>query len=207
MNRGIHSRGYLPHWDFEKSVQAITFRLADSVPSKVIKAWKLELATIPDDKQRSKQLHRLIAEYEDTGHGDAILANVACASIVQKHLTQDHGVSYKLIAWVIMPNHIHVMIRLFDGHSLTPVVQRWKGASAVHINRHLNRSGKLWESDYYDRFIRDMDHYHDSIAYISNNPVKAGLCEKPEDWRFSSAGISWSADFSPPESPSNVHAD
>ena len=207
MNRGIHSRGYLPHWDFAKSVQAITFRLADSVPKKTIKSWKRELASLPDDKQRQEQLHRLIAHHEDAGHGEAVLADPACASLVQNELIRKHAGSYKLIDWVIMPNHVHVLVRLLNGYSLTPVVQRWKGASAVHINRHLNRSGKLWESDYYDRCIRDMDHYHDSIAYIRNNPMKAGLCEKPEEWRFSSAGISWSADFSPPESPSNVHAD
>ncbi len=207
MNRGIHSRGYLPHWDFAKSVQAITFRLADSVPGKVIQSWKRELASIADGKQRQKQLHRLIAQYEDAGNGDAILAEPACASMVQNKLVESHTVSYKLIAWVVMPNHVHVMARLFEGVSLTPVVQKWKGASAIEINRHLRRSGKVWEADYYDRFIRDENHLHDAIAYIRNNPVKAGLCAKPEDWPFSSAGVSWSADFSPPETSPDEQAD
>ena len=200
MNRGIHSRGYLPHWDFANSVQAITFRLADSVPRTLIKSWRRELASVPDDKQRAKQLHRLIAQYEDAGHGEAVLAEPACAGIVQNNLRENHGVSYKLIDWVIMPNHVHVMIRLFARASLTTVIQRWKGASAMAINRHLDRSGILWAPDYYDRYIRDMEHYHECRAYIRNNPVKAGLCSKPENWPFSSAGVLWSADFSPPES-------
>jgi REP element-mobilizing transposase RayT len=128
-----------------------------------------------------------------------LLRDPVCASLLQEILVRDHGNSYKLIAWVIMPNHVHVMIRISDGFSLTSIIQRWKGASAIEINRHLQRESTLWEPDYYDRYIRDMDHYHDCIAYIRNNPVKAGLCKKPEDWLFSSAGASWSADFSPPE--------
>ena len=194
MNRGIHSRGYLPHWDFASSVQAITFRLDDSVPFKVIQSWKRELTAIADDKQRQQELRRLIAQYEDAGHGEAILANPACASIIQYKLIECHGLSYKLIDWVSMPNHVHVMLRLFEGFSLSTIIQRWKGSSSSEINRLLDRTGTVWAPDYFDRFIRDIDHYHDCRAYIRNNPVKAGLCVKPEDWRFSSAGANWRAD-------------
>lgn len=195
MNRGIHTRGYLLHWDFAKSVQAITFRLADSVPRSVIATWKHELASIPDDARRQTELHRRIAHYEDAGHGEALLSNEHCASILQSKFIEGHATAYKLISWVIMPNHVHVLIRLLDGASLGTVVKRWKGASAIEINRHQKRSGTLWAPDYYDRFIRDADHLYDSIAYIHRNPVKACLCAKPEDWPYSSAGLSWSADL------------
>ncbi len=198
MNRGIHSRGYLPHWDFAKSVQAITFRLTDSVPSQVILAWKHELASETDPKRREKRLHLQIAKYEDTGNGEQLLANPVFAEIVQNQLKYDHGASCKLIAWVIMPNHVHVLIRLLGGVSLSRIVQRWKGASALEINRHPGRSGAVWAPDYYDRYIRDENHLYDSISYIHNNPVKAGLCESPGKWEFSSIGSEWSADFSPP---------
>jgi REP element-mobilizing transposase RayT len=200
MNRGIHSRGYLPHWDFAKSVQALTFRLADSVPKNVIHKWKQELASIADDAFVQKELQRRIAKYEDAGHGETILADKVCASVVQDKLIANHAISYKLIAWVVMPNHVHVLIRLLNGSSLSPIVQQWKGASAMEINRHLDRRGAVWAPDYHDRYIRDENHLHDSIAYIRNNPVKAGLCGMPEEWPFSSAGMKWSADFSPPES-------
>lgn len=199
MNRGIHSRGYLPHWDFAKSIQAITFRLADSVPKNVILKWKQELSSIADDSLREKELHRRIAKYEDAGYGETILADKDCATFVQDKLIANHGISYKLIAWVIMPNHVHVLIRILDGYSLSPIIQQWKGASAVEINRHLNRLGTVWAPDYYDRYIRDENHLYDSIAYICNNPVNAGLCEKPENWPSSSTGVQWSADFSPPK--------
>jgi REP element-mobilizing transposase RayT len=200
MNKGIHSRGYLPHWDFAKSVQAITFRLADSVPKNVILKWKQELASTGDDAFIQKELHRRIAKYEDAGHGKNFLADKTCASSVQDKLIAIHAISYKLIAWVVMPNHVHALIRLFDGFSLSPIIQQWKGASAIEINRHLSRRGTVWAPDYYDRYIRDENHLHESIAYIRNNPVKAGLCSMPEEWPHSSAGMQWSADFSPPES-------
>ena len=197
MNRGIHSRGYLPHWDFQKSTQAITFRLADSVPKAVILAWKKELASIPDESTRQKELHRRIARFEDAAHGEALLADPACAAVIQRKLIENHSICYKLLEWVVMPNHVHVLARLLESHSLSSIIQRWKGASATEINRTLNRTGRVWAPDYYDRYVRDLDHLNHCIRYIHNNPVKAWLCSTPADWPFSSAASQWSADFSP----------
>ncbi len=191
MGKGIYTRGFLPHWDFERSTQAITFRLADSVPAEVIREWNIELAVTPESKTREKELHRLIARYEDAGHGDAVLKRSDCAIIIQNKLIESHSSRYSLIDWCIMPNHVHILIRLMENQSLADIVRSWKGGSAIEINRVLNRKGPLWQRDYYDRYVRDLDHLHDCIAYIRNNPVKAGLCGKPEDWPFSSVGVNW----------------
>lgn len=191
MGKGIYTRGFLPHWDFERSTQAITFRLADSVPAEVIREWNIELAVTPKSKTCEKELHRLIARYEDAGHGDAVLKRSDCAIIIQNKLIEGHSSRYSLIDWCIMPNHVHVLIRLMENQSLADIVRSWKGGSAIEINRILNRKGALWQREYYDRYVRDLDHLHDCIAYIRNNQVKAGLCDKPEDWPFSSAGVNW----------------
>ncbi len=191
MNRGIYTRGYLPHWDFEKSVQAITFRLADSVPKQVIVAWMNELAAIPDVVHRQKELHLRIAKYEDLGHGSSVLRQHDIAMILQNKLLEGHPGKYKLIEWCIMPNHVHVLVKLAEMNSLADIVRLWKGGSAIDINRALHRTGPLWQREYYDRFVRDMDHFHDCVAYIRNNPVRAKLCSKPEDWPCSSAGSGW----------------
>jgi REP element-mobilizing transposase RayT len=191
MGKGIYTRGFLPHWDFENSSQAITFRLADSVPAEVVRDWVNQLAISPDSKVREKELHRLIARYEDAGHGTAVLSRSDCATIIQNRLIVSHPVRYSLIDWCIMPNHVHVLIRLKGNQSLADIVRPWKGGSAIEINRILSRKGALWQREYYDRYVRDMDHLHDCIAYIRNNPVKAGLCDQPEDWLFSSAGVKW----------------
>lgn len=199
-NKGIYDRGYLPHWDFPRALQAVTFRLADSVPATTIKKWEAELHTIPDDKERHRQLHRLIAHYEDAGNGAAIFRDPACAKIMQDELLRHHGIRYQLHDWCIMPNHVHVLTMLLEDNTLAEVVKQWKGSTSVQLNRLLGQAGRLWQQDYFDRYIRDMDHFYDCRSYIRNNPVKAGLCEKPEDWRWSSA---WSADFSPQERKSN----
>lgn len=193
-NKGIYSRGYLTHWDLPHSLQAITFRLADSVPAALIEQLKRELASVSDVQARQQQLHRLISKYEDSGYGSAILGQKECAFIIQEELKIFHDKHYKLLEWCIMPNHVHVMIALKDDQSLPQIVKQWKGSTAHEINRFMNTIGILWHPDYYDRFVRDMDHYYNCRIYIRNNPVKAGLCERPEQWPYSSA---WSADFSP----------
>lgn len=197
MGKGIYTRGYLPHWDFSGSVQAVTFRLADSVPRKVIEAWWKELETEPDDLTRRKELHRRISKYEDAGHGESLLKRPDCAAIVQTKIISGHACRYRLIDWCIMPNHVHVLFRMDGDTLLADTVRAWKGSSGFEINRLLGRTGPFWQRDYYDRFVRDMDHFQDCRIYIRNNPVKAGLCDKPEDWPFSSAGCGWNPDGAP----------
>lgn len=191
MGKGIYNRGYLPHWDFAGAVQAVTFRLADSVPNSVIQSWMAEFFSIRNDQARQKQLHLRIARYEDAGHGSSVLKQSECAAIVQAKLIAGHPIRYRLIDWCVMPNHVHVLCKTNDALSLGEIIQSWKGGSSVEINRLVQRSGRLWQREYYDRFIRDLDHFYDCRAYIRNNPVKAGLCSHPEDWPFSSAGIRW----------------
>ena len=90
-----------------------------------------------------------------------------------------------------MPNHVHVLIRLNEGASLSKIVQIWKGGTSLKINRLLERKGTVWEADYYDRYIRDQEHLNNAVAYIHDNPVMAGLCKEPSKWPFSSAGTGW----------------
>ena len=87
-----------------------------------------------------------------------------------------------------MPNHVHVILQ---PHSelLERIVKSWKSFSARTINQQVRRSGRLWARDYFDRAIRDLEHLRKARRYVRNNPVKAGLCERPEDWRWSSAWV------------------
>ncbi len=188
MNKGLYTRGYLPHWDFKNATQAVTFRLDDAVPRHFVKAWKQDLEEIEDDEIREKELRRLIAKYEDAGHGSCVLRDYECATIVQDEFLKDHEIAYKLLDWCVMPNHVHVMFRILNETPVHQVLNGWKGASSRKINQLLGSSGKLWQRESYDRFVRDEDHYYACRRYIRENPIKAKLCEKPEDWKFSSAG-------------------
>ena len=196
-HKGWHRRGYIPHCDYGGLLQAVTFRLADSLPSAVVASWRRALEhdlASPDPvvKQAAEAvLRRKIADYEDAGHGSCLLRHPSHAAIVQRSLMLHHGIRYRLIEWCVMPNLVHVLFRPCDGFPLGKILQSWKGRSAMEINRLVGREGPLWTRDYHDRLIRDEDHFWNARSYIRQNPVKAKLCAKPEDWQFSSAGVEW----------------
>ena len=201
---GIHRRGYLSQGDFADSVQAITLRLADSLPNQVVKEWREELlASInsPNSEISHKaqtELQQRISHHEDEGHGSCLLSKAEHAKVVQDVLLSGHCTNYKLLDWCIMPNHVHVLIRMLDETPLEKIIKHWKFLTAVEINRLEGLGGTLWMVDHHERLVRDPDHLHDARTSIRNNPVAAGLCAKPEDWLFSGVGTLWSADSIPP---------
>ena len=93
-----------------------------------------------------------------------------------------------LLEWCVMPNHVHVIARMLEGHPLDRIVKSWKSVTARRINSLLGSSGALWQREYHDRYIRDQDHLIAARNYVRFNPVKAGWCSRPEDWRWGSAG-------------------
>ncbi len=186
MTRVWHSRGYLPHWEAGEIPQSITFRLADSLPSTVLERWKNELSQLSDDGAAAKRRMR-IEHALDSGHGSSSLADPRIAELVEYSLLYSNGDRYRLHAWTIMPNHVHVLATPLGRHSLSEILQVWKSFTARKANEILARSGTFWAPEYFDRAIRDEAHYANAAAYIAMNPVKAGLCGRPEDWRFSSA--------------------
>jgi acetyl-CoA synthetase len=183
--KGWHRRGYLPHFDGVVS-QFVTFRLADSLPQKMLKRLELDLEN-EELEDKSKEYRKRVETYLDQGIGDCILKNPAAARIVRDTLIKEHEKSCKIFAWVIMPNHVHVLLRPLEGYSLSDIVQTVKSISAHKINLATGRSGHVWQQDYFDRYVRDAAHFSTTLNYIENNPVKAGLCSTPEEWMFSSA--------------------
>ncbi len=178
-HKGWFERGYLPHFDGEAVVQTITFRLADSLPRELYK----HILSLADDGKRERLMHRLI----DEGRGNCLLRTPENAEIVAEALSFFDGERYKLLAWVIMPNHVHAMVEQIEGHRLDRIVHSWKSFTAKQINRRLHSDGRVWARDYFDRYVRDERHYLNAIYYIENNPVKAGFVRLAEDWAYSSA--------------------
>ncbi len=180
---GWHSRGYLPHLDVPGLLQSITFHLADSLPAEVLQA--ILATTEPGDPER---LHR-IERWLDRGHGACWLRRPQIGALVEQALLHFDGERYRLLAWVVMPNHLHCLIETFPGHALADVVQAWKSFTATRANRLLGRSGSFWHRDYFDRYIRDEAHLAAVVRYIEHNPVKAGLVARAEGWPFGSARV------------------
>ena len=177
---GWHSRGYLPHLDEPGLVQMITFRLADSLDSS-------RLLELRGEFRNSARQYRNSVERElDAGHGSCWLQQPEIAALVEETLLMFDGQRYRLLCWVIMPNHVHVVVEVISGWPLSRIVKTWKAYSARMANRFLGRRGSFWQADYFDRFLRDAQHLEDAGRYIHFNPVKAGLCTHMRDWRWSS---------------------
>jgi REP element-mobilizing transposase RayT len=184
--RGWHSRGYLPHFDGGEISQFITFHLGDSMPQEVIGKWKRMLDHLPEEEVKLL-LQRRIEAYLDQGYGSCYLKDERIATLVQNSFLYFDGERYRLSAWVVMPNHIHLLLTPIGEYTLSSIMHSLKGYTSSESNKILSRSGKFWQEDYFDRYIRDVDHFEKAVVYIENNPVKAGLCKHSNDWRFSSA--------------------
>jgi len=186
--------GNLPHRNKEGLIQSITFRLADSLPQNVLNEIEKELKDVPDtDKENQKRRH--YEKWLDNGFGCCALSNPDMAQIVQDALKYHDGEKYNLLAWSIMPNHVHVLIKTND--NLSKIIQSWKsftGKWALANNKkyHLEIPGdasKFWMPEYWDRFIRDEQHFNNTIKYILENPLKANLSKESTAFRFKGCTI------------------
>ena len=111
----------------------------------------------------------------DRGYGDCLLRDRDHASIVADAIRHFEGERSLLHAWVVMPNHVHVLCSLANDMSLGSLLHSWKGFSARQINLRLGASGSIWQKSYFDRIVRDWDHFANCARYIRNNPAKAKL--------------------------------
>jgi REP element-mobilizing transposase RayT len=179
--RGCRSRGYLPHFDAPGVRQMITYRLADAMPSSRRHEWEA-LLTIEDEREKRIK----IESYLDAGHGECHLRQPEIASLVQENLLHFDGTRYRLLAWVVMPNHVHALIETSQT-PLAEILHGWKSYTGKAANGLLKRTGDFWQAEYFDRYIRDEEHFRKAVRYIENNPVKAGLAKSPEKWIFGSA--------------------
>lgn len=190
--KGWYSSGSCPHRDLPGSYQFITFRLADSLPQSVLRDMEVQAKRLPE-LQRKSYTRRHIEQWLDAGLGCGALAHPGMAEAMKEALTYYDGRRYQLVAWCIMPNHVHVLIR--PDYSLPRIVQGWKSYTTRWMLLNNERFGlgvpgrSLWMRDYWDRFIRDEQHFDTAVNYIHQNPVKAGLCKAAGDWRWSSAFV------------------
>jgi putative DNA methylase len=176
----------LPHFEGGCIPQSVTYRLADSLTLHKLALLNEQFVHLEDTKADSECV-RKINLMLDEGHGASWLKNPAVAEIAQNALLFFNNQRYTLHAWVIMPNHVHVLFTPAEGWTLSKILHSWKSFSAREANKVLDRTGEFWQPEYFDRAIRDEQGFIAAVEYIEYNPVKAGLCENPNTWRFSSA--------------------
>jgi REP element-mobilizing transposase RayT len=172
-------RRNLPHWHPPAAAIFVTWRLAGTFPS---------LGKTCPDGRRFVQQDKLLDHASD---GPTWLRQPEIAGCVVNCLGEGAGVSYDLHAFVVMPNHVHILIR--PRLELAAITRAIKGKSArpaklSEANAILGRTGKpFWQDESFDHWIRHPWQFDKVKSYIETNPVRAGLAPTPEQWPYSSA--------------------
>lgn len=182
------SRANLPHWEQDAKVCFATFRLADSIPQEKLTLWENEKSawlernpkpwTDVQEAEYFERFGKVIDEYLDSGFGSCVLRETRHREIEENALRHFEGERYRLYAFVVMPNHVHVLFEPFPGFSVSEILHSWKRFSAREINRSLGEEGPLWQKESWDRYIRNEKHFFNVAKYIeANSPRFAFLGE------------------------------
>ena len=159
---------HLPHWIPGNTPIFVTWRLAGTTPPLTRdRGWLAEDA----------EVHR--------APGPRWLSDKRMAAIVQEAIVFGGRARYSLHAWVIMPNHVHVLFTPME--DISKSMQWLKWTTARRCNLILRRQGAFWQQESYDHWVRDEREFGKIVDYIECNPVAAGLVEQAEDWEWSSA--------------------
>ncbi|MEZ0325067.1 MAG: transposase [Fimbriimonas sp.] len=181
-----HTRGYLPHLEVEDATQFVTWRQADSIPPGVWQQVLQETEEMPEP-ERGRERMRRAELILDAGYGTAAMRNALVARAVQETLFFGHGKRYTLCAYVVMPNHVHAVLRLLPGEDLSTILRTIKSFSAKEANRLRKTQGRFWQVESFDRLIRTPEQFERTVRYIEWNPVKAQLVADPKHYAYSSA--------------------
>jgi len=194
-------RRNLPHLQPRGAAVFVTFRLAGSLPASLIEQWKQERNWLEHlEKTNPSHFARIAHDFERSWFAkfESVLDGVTCgpawlkdqrvADQVANSLHYRDGNVYRLDAFSIMPNHVHTVFKPLAAkelnYSLATIMQSLKGFTAHECNVLLGREGEFWAHESYDHYIRDNDEWHRIVAYVLNNPVKAGYVKEWRDWKW-----------------------
>jgi len=206
MTPSTRSRGYLPHLEGKHPIYFVTFRLADSLPRELVVRVRKQRealekaraagASVAADRVRLQELRALLQKVErclDSGLGACYMRDFRIAKIVADAIRHFHGKRYQVLAWCVMPNHVHVVFSTLGERKLEAILHSWKSFSAQGANRLLGRSGGFWQREYFDHLVRNEASLSRIIRYVQENPQKAGL----RDWPWAGTEELRSAGFQP----------
>ena len=187
----------LPHWSQAGTISFITWRTWDSIPNHVLEEWLQERAKFlqkcgidPTAEDWAVQLQRQPAEVQqafhktlsdrwhenlDRCHGQCVLRQTEIGAIVASSLKYFDGDRYELTDFVVMPNHVHLLVAFPTDDALLKQCESWKHFTATQINRHLGRKGRFWQQDGFDHLVRSPEQFFSLRKYIAENPQKAKL--------------------------------
>ncbi|MCF7815334.1 MAG: hypothetical protein K9N09_12215 [Candidatus Cloacimonetes bacterium] len=193
-------RRNLPHYQPGNGIFFITTCLAKALSTKIIselKQRKIDFQNMikkVSENQKIfvlKEFHRsYFRDFESFIHSQSKkdwLIRTSIQQVIKENLLFWDGVRYKLIAFCIMPNHLHLMIKPFQKgkhmyESLSKIMFTMKSFTANECNKILDRSGQFWLHESYDHYIRNFKDYEYHLKYLLENPVKSNLVNKWKDW-------------------------
>ena len=197
---------FLPHWNQDGATYAVTFRLFDSLPDEALGRYlrkskelreKLEISVDHGDYDNTKEIRQELTDLQateidpvlDRGHGSCLLKDDVFAKIVADAMKHFDGKRYDLLAWCVMPNHVHAVLTLREGEALEKIMHSWRSFTAHEIHHYTEEEGALWQKESYDHLVRDGEDLKNQVRYVVENPAKAGLvgwkwagCVYPEVW-------------------------
>ena len=178
----------LPHWQQGEAFIFVTYRLGDSLPTELLRAWKTERAIwlashpVPWDQAAKEDYHerftKRIDHWLDQGVGSCILQQADIRNIVVSAFNHFDGKRYRIASFVVMPNHVHVVFQPLAGYLLEAILHTWKSYTSKEINKCTGRSEPLWMSGYWDQLIRNHQHFERCMRYIRENPMQAKLSDE-----------------------------
>jgi putative DNA methylase len=192
---GVH-RDTHPHWIADYGCYAVTLRCRGSLPKAVqaqLREIGLALETVEpasEDAERFRRRHFAILENAlDRAEGFCPFQHDVAARQMASLLDTYDEDGLRFEQWVLMPNHVHLLTAPMISRGIEDFLHAWrrfKSRSARAINPALGRNGPFWQSSWYDRWIRGPDEWRKWSVYLAQNPVKAGLCTKPDDYTYQS---------------------
>jgi REP element-mobilizing transposase RayT len=180
---------YLLHWEQAGAAYFVTFRLGDSLPRELALQWLKEREKALADQRNDGDAHRRVQKafakkmnaLLDNGYGRCWLKRADAAGIVVNALRHFDEERYRLWAYSVMPNHVHVVLAPLDEHALSPIMHSWKSFTAKAINRLVKRTGPLWQPEYFDHAIRSHQQFERCIAYtLGNHSPHVGVRRYPD---------------------------
>lgn len=208
-DESTYYRGHLPHFQPSHATFFVTFRLAGSLPSEDIGRLREERQAIEKSIEqcskggsRRDQLYELTERYfgkfdgmlDRNEAGPHWLGEPKIADLVAEAIQYRDGRVYRLFAFCIMPNHVHLVVSLGERRSavgradcstynVTDILENLKWYTALKANRLLNRTGQFWQHESYDHVVRE-GQLERIVAYMLDNPVQAGLARTWQEWKW-----------------------
>jgi hypothetical protein len=190
--RGLHPdlpisvyRRHLPHWRQDGATYAVTFRQSDSIPQRQLRALQRWRAIWerhnPEPRsefawnQFAKTFARKTERWLDKGYGSCVFREPRYSEWMSNSLRFFQDQHYFTSCFVVMPNHVHAVIRPMAGFDIQDCLQRMKQFVSKQIHKELKQHGALWEEESYDRIVRDEEHLWNIVQYIGRNPRNAGI--------------------------------